>query len=123
MSLAGALVCVVLFGLLLHLTRIVTHSRSVIDRSREAMGVIRNPALDDDDREQAFRRISGALFVLMARLVIGAVVSLGTPLLVVWLGDQWGLLDFGSVMAILAEPWFLVATVVIAIPAYRLITR
>ncbi len=123
MNLAGALACVILFGLLLHFTRIIPNSRAVIARARESIGVMRDPALDDHAREKAIQAHSLGMFALLGKLCLGAVIALGVPVILLWLVARAGWLDFDAVMALMLDPWFIAATVVIAIVGFRLARR
>ena len=123
MNFFGALLCVALFAVCLQRTRIVANTGAVLNQSKSAVSVMRDADLDDEAKEKAVQQGSLQLFRLLGKLIAGAVVSVGVPLLSVWLLAKTGLAQLDGIMAILMNPWFIAGTLVAAYIGYRLYPR
>jgi hypothetical protein len=118
-----ALLVVVGFAAVLELLHLPAHAQSVGHRSRECVGVLRNDALSDREKEAALQQQTKQLFRLLGILGGGSLLALGGPLGAVWLLEQVGVGRFSAVLAILQRLDFLAGTVVVGVLAYVLLAR
>ena len=123
MNLAGALLCVALFAICLHRTRIVPNTGAVLTHGKSAYRIMRDNSLDDDTKEKAIQQGSLQLFRLLGKLIAASAVSIGAPLLAVWLLSKTGLAEPERILAILLDPYFIAGTLIVAYAGYRLMPR
>ena len=122
MSFLLAAMVVVVFALVLERLDLPERARETASRARESLDVLRDPELDDREKESALQEQSVRLFGLLGILLGGSLLALGAPLLVVWLLELVGVSSLDAVLGVLESPSFLLGTVVVGIAgwlAYR----
>ncbi|PSQ64637.1 MAG: hypothetical protein BRD25_03325 [Bacteroidetes bacterium QH_1_61_8] len=123
MNLALALFVVVGFAGTLEYLDLPEHARGVGERSRNALAVLRNDALDDREKEETLQNHARRLFALLGILAGGSVLALGGPLAIVWGLDRVGVGSFAAVLRILQRLDFLAATIVVGLLGYLIVRR
>ena len=122
MSFLLAVMVVVVFALVLERLDLPERARETAARARESLDVLRDPELDDREKESALQEQSLRLFGLLGILLGGSLLALGVPLLAVWLLELVGVSSLDAVLGVLESPPFLLGTVVVGIAgwlAYR----
>jgi len=117
-----AVMVVVVFALVLERLDLPERARETAARARESLDVLRDPELDDREKESALQEQSLRLFGLLGILLGGSLLALGVPLLAVWLLELVGVSSLDAVLGVLESPPFLLGTVVVGIAgwlAYR----
>ena len=95
--------------------RLVPASLDAVSTAREAAGVMRDPALDDDEKESRVQAAALRLFKLFATITLRVVVALALPALAVALLTWIGAVEAEAVLdAALSWPVIVVSTVVMA---------
>ena len=120
-ALLGALFLLFGFVFFLKLLRLIENSREVLLLSRQALSIIQNTALSDDQKEAAMQSCAKRLFVLFFILAIGLVVALFVPLGILWMAGQFGLISLKDVIALALSWEFLVGSTVVLIVAVKVI--
>jgi hypothetical protein len=110
--LAASLVCLV-FLLACIALRLVPVAGAIVDTAGKAMATMRDPALDDDAKEQAARSAAIGLFGGFLSIVWRTAAAALASLVVLYGGDWLGLFDADAVMTTLASWEFIIATTVI----------
>lgn len=123
MSFLLAALVVVVFALVLERLRLPDRARETGRRARESVDVLRDPELDDREKESALQEQSLRLFVLLGILLGGSLLALGLPLLGVWLLELAGVSSLESVLGVLERPDFLLGTVVAGGGGYLIYRR
>jgi hypothetical protein len=123
MNLALALFVVVGFAGTLEYLDLSEHARGVGERSRNALAVLRNDALDDREKEETLQNHARRLFALLGILAGGSVLALGGPLAIVWGLERVGVGSFAAVLRILQRLDFLAATIVVGLLGYLIVRR
>lgn len=118
MSFLLAALVVVVFALVLERLRLPDRARETGRRARKSMDVLRDPSLDDRDKESALQEQSLRLFRLLGILLGGSLLALGLPLLGVWLLELAGVSSLAAVLDVLERPDFLLGTVVVGVGGY-----
>jgi len=118
-----ATMVVVVFALVLELLDLPERARETGRRARESVEVLRDPSLDDREKESALQDQSLRLFGLLGILLGGSLLALGLPLLAVWLLELGGVSSLEAVLDVLESPTFLAGTVVLGGGAYFLYRR
>jgi len=113
MSYFGAIGLVVVFVLLLKLTKLFENSIKVIGVSRVAISDIRNPELSDDIKEIRVRKHAFLMIKYFFILTISAIVCLAIPTGLIWLLDYFLVLSFENVIRITFSVWFLVLSCIL----------
>lgn len=90
---------IALFCWSLHAFRLVPASLEAISTARRAAGVMRDPALDDDQKEGLIRAAALRLFGLFATITVRALLALLAPVAVVVLLAWLGLVELDAVIA------------------------
>lgn len=118
MSFLLAALVVVVFALVLERLRLPDRARETGERARASLDVLRDPELDDREKETALQEQSLRLFGLLGILLGGSLLALGLPLLGVWLLELAGVSSLEAVLGVLERPDFLLATVVVGVGGY-----
>lgn len=113
-----AAMVVVVFALVLERLDLPEKARETGKRARRSLAVLRDPSLDDREKESALQEQSLRLFGLLGILLGGSLLALGLPLLVVWLLGLAGISSLGAVLAVLESPSFLLGTIVVGAVGY-----
>jgi hypothetical protein len=66
--------------------------------SRKSLTLLRDPSMDDRDKEKAMQASARSLFGAFLKLTAGLVVALAVPTLIVWGVAQTGLFAFKAVI-------------------------
>ena len=118
MSFLLAALVVVVFALVLERLRLPDRARETGDRARKSVEVLRDPSLDDREKESALQEQSLRLFGLLGILLGGSLLALGLPLFGVWLLELAGVSSLNAVLGVLERPDFLLGTVVVGVVGY-----
>lgn len=113
MTVLLAVFVVVTFAVTIDQLSLADRAREVGARSSDALGVLRDPALTDDRKEEALQRESIVLFKLLGVLAGGSLLALLVPLAVVWLLGQLGVSSLGEVLDVLERLDFLAAVTIV----------
>ena len=113
-----AAMVVVVFALVLELLDLPKRARETGRRARESLDVLRDPSLDDREKESALQDQSLRLFGLLGILLGGSLLALGLPLLGVWLLELGGVSSLSAVLDVLESPSFLLGTAVVGLVGY-----
>lgn len=84
MTLILLLASAALFVALLHFLHVIEISTGVFAKSRQAMAVMSDASLDDDQKERAVRSMTVEMFALFGRIVARLVLAAVPPTLLVW---------------------------------------
>jgi hypothetical protein len=122
-SFVWAAAVVVAFAAAIEVMDLPDRAREVGRRSAECVTVLKDPSLDDDEKERALQKHSLRLFTLLAILVGGSVLALGLPLGGVALLDLAGAASLDRVLAVLQRVDVLVGATVLGGAAYLLVRR
>lgn len=113
MTLITALAAIAAFLIAFSLLRIVQKASEAVTIATGATGTIRNPDLNDSEKEKAIQaaalsmmRASGGLIVRVTALIVAS-------LLPIYLFDFIGLSDKDNVIDFLADPWVILVTSVV----------
>lgn len=113
---------IALFCWCLHAFRLVPASLEAVSTARQAAGVMRDPALGDDEKESRVQAAALRLFRLFATITLRAAAALLVPLAAVLLLAWSGLVDLDAVVAT-ATSWPVIlgttALMVAALVAWR----
>lgn len=110
--LAASLVCIV-FLLACIALRLVPVAGDIVRTAGGALATMRNPALDDDAKEQAARSAAIGLFGGFLSIVWRTAAAVAASLVVLYAGDWLGIFDADAVMTTLASWEFIVGTTVV----------
>lgn len=114
-ALLGAVFLVIGFVVLLERFALVSRSRDVIALSRNALATVRNPALDDIEKETILQSHAKRLFAHFFLITIGAAAALLLPASVIWLLDLAGAASFDDVMNTALSWQFISASAVLMV--------
>ncbi|HSG97433.1 MAG TPA: hypothetical protein VLA11_05540 [Woeseiaceae bacterium] len=113
---AGALFLVIGFIVILKIAGLVERSTRVIAISKQAVAVLRDEDMSDDEKENLMQSHAKQLAGLFFLLTIGGLAAVFLPFALIWAFDQAGLISVDSVLAVaLSWPFITVTTVVIII--------
>ncbi|MDX1540809.1 MAG: hypothetical protein R3349_05345 [Geminicoccaceae bacterium] len=97
----------------LHAFRLVPASLEAVSTARQAAGVMRDPALDDDEKESRVQAAALRLFKLFGTITLRVVAALLLPAVAVVLLAWAGVVDLDAVLeAAISWPVIIVSTVV-----------
>lgn len=113
MSFASAICVVVIFAILVGILQLPARAIEVVDRSSACMSIVRDPTMDDADKERELQNHALRLFHLIGILGGGSILALGLPLGAVWALDFAGLVSLTSVLSILQRLDFLLGTMIV----------
>jgi len=119
MTIAAAALAILLFAVALKYSGIYALTLDVIASARAAAAVIRDPALDDDQREVRVQRAAVHLLKRAAQIALLTVVVVGIPLLALVALDAVGWVEIEAVFALLMRWETIVIATVVAIPLLR----
>ncbi len=110
MTWAAALFVVAAFVVVARLLRVPAQAHAVVNRSRAAFAALRDPGLDERQREQAARQHAGRLLWLCLGIVAATAAAIALPFGLVALLGVAGAVDFEAVVRCTVSPlFFLVA--------------
>jgi hypothetical protein len=99
----AAIATIAVFTVALWQLRVVGVASGAIAKSREAMAVMRDPALDDRAREDAVQRASLKLMAACASILVRSALAVLVSLAPIWAFSALGLATFDQVTAFLAR--------------------
>ncbi|MFO7917073.1 MAG: hypothetical protein R6V13_03210 [Anaerolineae bacterium] len=123
MNFALAAFVVLCFAATIEYLDLTTRVRAVARRSRQCLQILRDPSLDDRQKEEALQHQARQLFVLFAVLVGVNLLAIALPLAVVWLLGRMGVGTFHGTLATLGRADFLIGTTAVGIPTYLIVRR
>lgn len=123
MNVVFATIVVVGFAVTIERLHLPDRAREVYRHSTECLGVLRDDALSDREKEEALQRRARRLFALLGLLLGGSALALGVPLLGVWLLGQVGVGSYGGTLEVLQRLDFLVGVTAIGLLGYVLVHR
>lgn len=123
MSFLLAALVVVAFALAIERLALPERARETGRRARQSLDVLRDPSLDDRQKEEALQEQARRLFGLLGILAGGSVLALGLPLAAVWLLELGGVASLEAVLGVLQRLDFLVGTAVAGVLAYLVIRK
>ena len=118
MIIAAAALAVLLFAVALKYSGIYPLTLDVIASARAAASVIRNPSLDDDQREVRVQKAALHLFKRAAQIILLTVAVVGIPLIALVALDAVGLAELEAVFALMMRWDFILIATVIAIALF-----
>lgn len=98
MVLVGHLVLIIGFMIFMKVFGLVAKSYRVTSVAKSALDVVRDPNMDDRQKESATRQYSKELFSLFFVIAGASVVALGIPLVVIWVMDLANLVSLSEVI-------------------------
>lgn len=123
MSFLLAVFVVVSFAAVVEVLGLPSRAREVGRRAGSCLDLLRDPSLDDDQKEQGLRRESLHLFRLLGQLTGGSLLALCLPLLTVWGLGRLGISSLGEVLAVLERLDFLVGATVLGLVVFLVARR
>lgn len=123
MSFLLAALVVVAFALAIERLELSERARETGRRARESLDVLRDPSLDDRQKEEALQEQARRLFGLLGILAGGSVLALGLPLAAVWLLELGGVASLEAVLDVLQRLDFLAGTAVAGVLAYLVVRK
>ena len=103
------------FILLVRVFGLVQKSQQVLTITRQAMEIVGNKNMDDDEKEKALRRHSLKLFGLFGLLLTGGAAAVFLPIGILWLADRAGWLALEPVFERVLSPVFLISAGLISL--------
>jgi hypothetical protein len=119
----GASFLVIGFMVIMQMLGLARHAGSALALSNDAMKVMGNAALSDDQKERAMQAHAVKLFRLFIVLTIGGVAAVLAPLAIVWGLGRVGLLSFEGVMDMALSWPFLVGVSLAAVVLFVVMSR
>lgn len=119
MTIAAAALAVLLFAVALKYSGIYPLTLDVIASARAAAGVMRDPSLDDDQREARVQKAAVHLFKRAAQIIVLTAVVVGIPLIALVALDAVGLAELQAVLALLMRWDFILIATVVAIVVFK----
>ena len=117
---AGGLLVIIGFVLIAKYLGLVEKSLRVVAVSRQALSVLHNSELSDDDKEVAMRAYAKTLGRLFIVLTIGAAIALLSPVGVIWLLDATGFLQLEAVLDALMSPTLILGGTLMMIIVFQI---
>lgn len=119
MTIAAAALAVLLFAVALRYSGIYPLTLDVIASARAAAGVMRDPSLDDEQREVRVQKAAVHLFKRAAQIIVLTAVVVGIPLIALVALDAAGLVALEAVFALLMRWDFIIIATVVAIVVFK----
>lgn len=119
----GASFLAIGFVVIMQVLGLVRYAGSALTLSNDAMKVMADAALSDDQKERIMRAHTIKLFRLFIILTMGGLVALLAPLAVIWLLGRLNVLSFeGVTHAALSWP-FLVGASLVAVALFVVMSK
>ena len=112
-----ALISILLFLVSFEVARVVPVSVAAIATAKRALGVIRDPSLDDEAREKAAQRASIQLFGAFASILLRSLLAVAAAFVPIYLADALGLAETEHVLTFLAR-WEVIVGASVVICAF-----
>lgn len=113
------IIAVLLFAMALKVSRAVHFVYVAAYEGKQAVQVIRNPELTDEQKELATRRASIQMFLSCWRITWRVVVALALSAAVLWLGSLSHTYSSIQLSHAVMNGWFIAASTIIFILAWR----
>lgn len=123
MTYVGAYFVVIGFVLLMYKFKLIDRSIEVISNTKEALNVLRDNELDDENKEKILQRSAIRMFSLLAILIFGSIISLSLPLFIVWLVSEFQIFTFNGVLNTLVQWKFIGYSTLIGILMYFVVRK
>lgn len=98
MALVGGVIVILGFMIFMKLFGLVAKTTKVAIVAKSALKVVRDPNLDDLQKEKATRQYAKELFILFFVIAAGSLIALAIPMGVVWLMESANLLTVVEVV-------------------------
>ena len=122
MILAGASLTIAFFVIAFWLSGVVPVAVRAVDTGRNAARTLRDPALDDEDKERALQRASLSLMGGFVSIVARAAAALGISVAPALVFEAVGLARFSDIAALL-ETWEMIIAASVILTALCLVWR
>jgi len=100
-------------------SRLVTQARAVVTVASQAMAVIAEKTLNDEEKQRLVQRAALHLFGQFFLITLTAILMLAVPGVIIWVGDLIGLAPFAAVTDLLLSWQIIVgATVLILVAGF-----
>ena len=119
--LAVGLTSVVAFVAAFRVSRLATRARGAVMIASQAMSVIAEKALDDEEKQRLVQCAALQLFGQFVLITLIAIVVLAVPGVVIWAGDLIGLAPFGAVTDLLLNWEIIIGATVLSLAAVWLV--
>lgn len=120
MTAAIGLAAVALFAVAIRLLNVAKIAQGALTRSRAAMGVLRDGAKTDLEKEIAARSAGAALLASFLKISAGVCAAAAPAAALVALTAAAGLTTVGGLAGALSSPWMLAAACAVSVPAFVL---
>ncbi len=120
MVLVGEIVVVLGFMIFMKLFGLVRRTSMIAQVAKSALEVVRDPGLDDFQKEKATRQYAKELFSLFIVIAVASTIPLAIPLGIVWAMELANLLTVAEVIAGTLELEFLAIVAVLSVIFYWL---
>lgn len=118
MNLLLAVLVVLVFAILLARLRVGRLTRQVVNQGQKGFAILRDPALEDAEKEEALQRSALRLFGLFGAITGLSVTALVLPLGGIWLMQRVGIASLDGVLIILERWDFLLGATVLGTATY-----
>ncbi len=115
----GAAFLVFSIVVLIRMFGLVEKSSDVVTVARRSFGVIRNPDLNDDEKEAALQKDAKELFRMFIVLCCGGAAAVLLPIGLLQVCDRLGWISVESVFCVAVSPAFLITSGALAIFAFH----
>ena len=115
--LAVGLVSVAAFVAAFRVSGLATRVRGAVMVASQAMSVIAEKTLDDDEKQRLARRAALQLFGQFFLITLTAILVLAVPGVVIWAADLIGIAPFGAVTALLLSWEIIIGATVLILAA------
>ena len=117
------LVAIAAFVAVFHVSGLVARALAALTVAREAMAVIADKTLDDEEKEPLVQRAALRLFGQFGLITLTAIVVLAVPGVAMWGGDLIGLAPFAAVSDFLLSWEVIIGATVAILAAVWLVRR
>ncbi len=117
------LVAIAAFVAVFHVSGLVARALAALTVAREAMAVIADKTLDDEEKEPLVQRAALRLFGKLGLITLTAIVVFAVPGLVMWGGDLIGLAPFATVSGFLLSWEVIIGATLTILTAVWLVRR
>lgn len=123
MIVATAVAALAIFAIAIWVSGVMRVSVGVLSTTQNAAAIMRDPALDDLQREKAIQRASLRLLADFGSILFRGVASLAISFAPIWLADVSGLASARAVMDFLSRVDVIVVASIVMIAGYVLRVR
>ena len=123
MSIIGAVLLVVGFLVIIKYLKVIEKSSQVISIAKRSIVIVKDSEMSDLQKEIAMQKFAKELLFLFLIITAGSILALAIPFALVWIMELAGLLSIQSVIALTLTWEFILASIVISIVVFWLISR